>query len=76
MVDVVVPEEVADESNPASVTHWFFEDGATVKDGDLICELMVEKVSIEVRAPSSGQLKILVPVESLVGKNDRLAEIS
>jgi pyruvate/2-oxoglutarate dehydrogenase complex dihydrolipoamide acyltransferase (E2) component len=75
MVDVVVPEEAADESNPASVTHWFFEDGATVNDGDLICELMVEKVAIEVRAPSSGRLKILVPVDSLVVRHDRLAEI-
>jgi pyruvate/2-oxoglutarate dehydrogenase complex dihydrolipoamide acyltransferase (E2) component len=75
VLEVIVPDEAVDEADPATLTHWFFEDGALVTAGDLICELLIGKASVEVRAPASGRLKILVPVDSLIGKSGRLAEI-
>ena len=38
------------------LSQWFFEDGDDVEKGDLLCELMQEKVAVEVEAPVSGKL--------------------
>lgn len=42
------------------LSQWFFEDGNDVEKGDLLCELMQEKVAVEVEAPVSGKLKIII----------------
>jgi len=44
---------------------WFVVPGASVRAGDLVAEVQVEKVSEEVRAPADGYL-----VETLVGQGD------
>lgn len=42
------------------LSQWFFENGVDVVKGDLICELMQEKVAVEVDAPVSGKLEIII----------------
>jgi pyruvate dehydrogenase E2 component (dihydrolipoyllysine-residue acetyltransferase) len=44
---------------------WFVVPGASVRAGDLVAEVQVEKVSEEVRAPADGCL-----VEALVGQGE------
>ena len=39
---------------------WLVEPGATVREGDLIAEVQVEKASSEVRAPAAGRLDDLL----------------
>jgi pyruvate dehydrogenase E2 component (dihydrolipoamide acetyltransferase) len=39
---------------------WLVEPGATVREGDLIAEVQVEKASSEVRAPAPGRLEQLL----------------
>ncbi|AUX09803.1 biotin/lipoyl attachment domain-containing protein [Halalkaliarchaeum desulfuricum] len=53
-VDDYWPEDV--ESDEGVVVNWFVREGATVEDGDPLCELQVEKVSFDVPAPVSGEL--------------------
>ena len=57
----------ADEGWPADadtdegvVVNWFVREGATVKDGDTLCEVQVEKVSFDVHAPAEGILAEVV----------------
>ena len=38
------------------VANWFVREGATVEAGDVLCEIQVEKVSIDVTAPVDGEL--------------------
>lgn len=38
------------------VANWFVREGATVDPGDVLCEIQVEKVSVDVTAPVAGQL--------------------
>ncbi|WP_338726990.1 lipoyl domain-containing protein [Haladaptatus sp. DJG-WS-42] len=47
------------------VSNWFVREGATVEAGDTICEIQIEKVSVDVPAPQSGTL-----VKRLVGENE------
>jgi hypothetical protein len=65
-----------EDADEAVVTHWFFDDDSEVMSGDLVGEIMVQKAVLEVRAPISGRLKILQPVDSIVRSGTRLAEIT
>jgi pyruvate/2-oxoglutarate dehydrogenase complex dihydrolipoamide acyltransferase (E2) component len=76
MTPVVLAEEAWDGVDEAALTNWFFDDGDRVSEGDLICEITVVKAAVEVRAPASGVLKILVPADAVVSKGERLAEIA
>jgi pyruvate/2-oxoglutarate dehydrogenase complex dihydrolipoamide acyltransferase (E2) component len=42
------------------VANWFVREGATVDEGDTLCEIQIEKVSIDVTAPVAGQLAEIV----------------
>ena len=46
------------------VVNWFVREGATVEAGDVLCEIQVEKVSVDVLAPVDGEL-----VEVVLGED-------
>lgn len=75
LTPVVVPQELWEGPDPGSVANWFFDDGATVREGDLLCEVMIEKVTNEIRSPASGRLQIKAQTETVVHKGDTLALI-
>jgi len=47
------------------VANWFVREGRTVEAGETICEIQVEKVSVDVPAPAAGEV-----TEVLVGEGD------
>lgn len=47
------------------VVNWFANEGSTVNNGQSLCEIQVEKVSVDIEAPTSGTL-----VEIGFGDND------
>lgn len=53
------------EAAEAAVSSWFKKPGAPVKRGDLLAELIVEKVNLEVEAPIDG---ILLEIKAEVGQ--------
>ncbi|MEI7555544.1 dihydrolipoamide acetyltransferase family protein [Candidatus Chlorohelix sp.] len=62
------------DANEAAVSNWFKKPGATVKTGDLLVELIVEKVSFEVESPYDGVLlEIKAPVGQVVSPGALLA---
>ena len=75
MTPVVLPEEAWAGGEEAALTNWFFDDGDDVSEGDLLCEVTVVKAAVEIRAPASGRLRILLPADAVVSKGVRLAEI-
>lgn len=42
------------------VTNWFTSEGSQVEEGDTLCEIQVEKVSVDVPAPASGTVHEIV----------------
>ncbi|MQA10023.1 MAG: biotin/lipoyl-binding protein [Pseudonocardiaceae bacterium] len=58
MTDVVFPlvDDEAPES-PGVVSTWFVEDGAQVREGELLAEVQVSKIADEILAPVSGTLR-------------------
>ena len=73
-VDIVVPDVML-ENDDCVVQEWWFDEGEIVEEGIVIVDVMVEKVSIEVPAPASGRLKILVQAEEEVGETGLIGKI-
>ncbi len=72
---VIVPEDLWEEDIEAVITLWIAADGAGVNKGDLIAEIMVQKIQHEINAPASGVLKILLEVDEIVKKGDEIGRI-
>ena len=52
----VLMPHLSDTTEEGIVVAWFVEPGATVREGDLVAEVQVEKMSAEVHAPAAGRL--------------------
>jgi pyruvate/2-oxoglutarate dehydrogenase complex dihydrolipoamide acyltransferase (E2) component len=76
MVDVTIPEEFWDDDSEGSISSWFFSEGDSVKQGDLIAEVTNEKAANELLAPASGRLNILVAAEVPVRRRQLVAKIA
>ena len=63
MTDVCIPADIWDAQLEGVITAWLYDDGAPVAAGDVIAELMSEKVSFALESPSAGRLRILVSPE-------------
>ncbi|MCL6563019.1 MAG: 2-oxo acid dehydrogenase subunit E2 [Firmicutes bacterium] len=59
----------------AVLTHWMYNDGATVRAGAVIAEAMTDKVTVEVEAPIEGVLRQLVPENGVFRPGEPVAEI-
>jgi pyruvate/2-oxoglutarate dehydrogenase complex dihydrolipoamide acyltransferase (E2) component len=74
--EVLIPADLWDEDDKTgSIVLWLYADGASVKQGDVIAEVLVEKVTLELEAPASGTLRIKVEPEVVVNKGDVVAVI-
>jgi pyruvate/2-oxoglutarate dehydrogenase complex dihydrolipoamide acyltransferase (E2) component len=75
MTDITVPEDLWDTDDEGVIFSWVYADGALVERGRLVAELTVEKAQLELDAPASGRLKILVPAETVVRKGTVIGRI-
>jgi pyruvate/2-oxoglutarate dehydrogenase complex dihydrolipoamide acyltransferase (E2) component len=76
MTEVRVPLDLwAEDDKTGSIVVWLYPDGAAVKEGDLIAEILVEKTTLELYAPVSGILQINVEPEVVIDKGELVATI-
>ncbi|MDX3899284.1 MAG: lipoyl domain-containing protein [Sphingobium sp.] len=73
--EIRVPEGLSGEDGEIVVANWVVDEGEMVDAGDLVCELMVTKVTFEIVAPASGKLEQRRSVEDVVGIGDLLGLI-
>ncbi|RLF80641.1 dihydrolipoyllysine succinyltransferase [Thermococci archaeon] len=66
---------VSQEDKKGVVNQWYKKDGDVVEEGEEIAEVMIEKVTVLVKAPASGKLKILVPENGEVSQGDVIAVV-
>jgi len=77
VTDVRFPQLSREEPDAEGVlATWFVRDGDHVAEGQLIAEVMVNKVSIEVLAPEGGEIHLLVTEEQAVRQGDAIARLS
>jgi len=74
-MDVAIPLDLWEGDSQGVVTTWLFDDGATVADGDVVAEVMIEKVQHEIAAPAGGTLHIDKQVDDVIQKGDIIGTI-
>lgn len=73
--EVLMPH-LAEEVEEGVVVTWFVEPGASVREGDLLAELQVQKVSSELRSPFNGRVEnLLVDPGGVVAQGAPIAVI-
>ncbi len=76
MADVLFPQLSEKEPTAEGVlATWFVSDGDRVASGQLLGEVMVEKVSGEVVAPVSGRVHLLISEDQAVRQGDVIAQV-
>jgi pyruvate/2-oxoglutarate dehydrogenase complex dihydrolipoamide acyltransferase (E2) component len=75
MTDITVPEDLWETDDEGVIFAWVYADGAIVERGKLIAEVTVEKAQLELNAPASGRLRVLVPAETVVRKGTVIGRI-
>ena len=76
MADVLFPQ--LSEEDPAAegvLATWFVSDGEQVAGGQLLGEVMVDKVSAEVVAPAAGHVRLLVAEEQTARQGEIIAQV-
>lgn len=63
----VWPDDV--DAEEGVVVNWFAREGRSVDEGETLCEIQVEKVSVDVPAPVTGEL-----VEVVLGEDDEFVK--
>ena len=74
--EIRVPEGMADEDAEIVLANWLVDEGEQVDEGDVVCELMVTKVTFDVEAPAAGRLEQRATVEDVVAVGALLGVIS
>ena len=60
----------------AVVSNWFVREGGHADEGDTVCEIQIEKVSIDVPMPVTGTVvERLVEENSVFARGDPLARV-
>jgi len=76
MTEVIVPRDLWEEDVEGAVSVWLVEAGDVVSQGDVLCEIMAEKVTFEIAAPAAGEITLLVEPEVPIARGDIIARIS
>ena len=76
MAEVVFPRLSENEPDAEGVlATWFVSDGDQVAGGQLLAEVMVEKVSGEVLAPAAGRVRLLVAEDQTARPGEVIARV-
>jgi len=75
MIELRIPS-AGDTVSEVQIVEWLAENGAAVKEGDVLYSIETDKSVLEIEAPASGTLTIIAqageifPVGELVGNID------
>jgi len=68
--------ELGENVTEGTIVHWLKEVGEPIREGEIVVEVMTEKVNLEVESTASGILiEILYPEESIVRVGEVIARI-
>ncbi len=72
---ITFPQMSNDPDAEGVIATWFAKTGETVKAGQVIAEVMVDKVSLDVEAPIDGVITCLVEEEGTAKQGQEIARI-
>ena len=75
MTDVIVPSDMWDDDREGVIVSWLYLSGATVTEGEVLCEVMVEKAQSDLLSPASGVLTIVEEADAIVSRGQVIGRI-
>jgi len=72
--DILAPR-LSENTDEGILVTWFVEPGAIVREGDLVAEVQVEKVSAEVKASAGGRIELLADQGDVIVQNRPIAAV-
>jgi pyruvate/2-oxoglutarate dehydrogenase complex dihydrolipoamide acyltransferase (E2) component len=73
----VPPEAWGEEATEALLNRWLVAEGAPVRAGQAIAEVMIVKTTVTLEAPVGGTLaRVLVPEQQTFGRDQDVALIA
>ena len=75
MVEVIIPNDMWEEDLEGVIVTWIYKTGANVSEGDVLCEVMVEKSQSDLLSPAAGILTIIEDAEAIVKRGQVIAHI-
>jgi pyruvate/2-oxoglutarate dehydrogenase complex dihydrolipoamide acyltransferase (E2) component len=75
VTDVRFPQLSEEPDAEGVLATWFVSDGDQVTSGQLLGEVMVEKVSGEVLAPAAGRVRLLVAEDQAARQGVAIARV-
>ena len=66
MTDIIIPEDMWSGDQEGVLVCWTFENGATVRQGEVAAEVALEKAQMEICAPASGVLRQMAREEDVL----------
>ncbi len=75
-MDVVIEQSLIGDEADAEISSWSVDDGALVEKDQPLAELETSKVVVQLVAPASGTLQILVEAGEVVEAGAVVARIS
>jgi 2-oxoglutarate dehydrogenase E2 component (dihydrolipoamide succinyltransferase) len=74
MVDVKVPS-VGESISEVTIASWLKKDGDYVKLDEAICSIESDKATLEIAAPKTGKLRVLINEGETVAIGSKIAEV-
>jgi len=74
--EIKCPKLSEDPAVSGVVATWFAQEGQTVKQGQVIAEIAVDKVTMDVEAPVDGVITLHVAENDVVGSDQHIATIT
>ncbi len=69
----ILAPQISESTEEGVLVTWFVEPGAKVREGDLVAEVQVEKISAEVLAPGNGTIELLAEPGSVIVQGHPIA---
>ena len=74
---IIVPVDLwEDDDAEGVITAWLIDDNSEVQSGQLVADVMVEKIQYEIHSPFTGKISITCHEEEVVTKGCTIAEVS
>lgn len=73
---ITIPMDLWEEDEEAVLTAWLVDNDSDVSTGQLVAEVMVEKIQYEITSTSDGKISIISEEDDVVSKGTIIAEVS
>lgn len=73
---IIVPMDLWEEDEEAVLTSWLVDNDSKVTIGQLVAEVMVEKISYEINSTCDGTITLISEEDDVVNKGSVIAEVS